>query len=235
MWYQLKQKLKQIKCIYKPVHKVNEYKWEKEKEKEKKTLQKFGFEICMQINKALCKTNFIWFYTYGSLLGLIREGQLLKHDRDIDIGIIEDKNFSWKELETTLEKNGFELLHQFLLNPKITERTYVYKNIRIDFFLYSNNKEIATSYVYFRKPSYQYKDNLEFSVSALKSHKIIKIKTLEIEGSQYKVPENSEEYLADIYGKSWKIPNPNWVSEKGPAWNELKGQFGYYVKKRGYK
>ena len=41
------------------------------------------------------------------------------------------------------------------------------------------------------------------------------------------VPVDAEKYLASIYREDWMIPNPNWISAEGPAWNELDNVIGH--------
>lgn len=49
------------------------------------------------------------FLMWGTLLGQVREGELLKHDRDIDIGIV-SKDYAKKDaLVAAMRKRGYEL------------------------------------------------------------------------------------------------------------------------------
>lgn len=44
------------------------------------------------------------------------------------------------------------------------------------------------------------------------------------------MPENAEIYLEEIYGKEWRIPDPNYDWHKGPKNNcTLKNVYGRYI------
>ncbi|GAA0746428.1 LicD family protein [Clostridium oceanicum] len=224
-WYYLKQNLKKIKPLY-------EWYSTKKSNKRCELLQVNGYDVSSKITNILEKSNISYFYTYGTLLGLVRDSAFMKHDDDIDIGIVNTKDFSWSNLNSLLTKGGFVKSHEFILNGNITEQTYVYNGTSIDFFIYEYDQGKMMSYVYFNKKGHDYENQYQKSVAKMISSEIIDFKNIVINGVNFRIPKNDEQYLKDIYGASWTIPNPNWISENGPAWNEIKKTYGTYVPKK---
>lgn len=182
-------------------------------------LKKNGFSILSKLINVLESTHINYFFTYGTLLGFVRNKNLIAHDNDIDIGIIKSDTFDWNYLQSVLEENGFIKLRQFILDNEITEQTYTIDNLSIDFFLYQyeeNDSEHMYTYSYSRYPDIIYPDPAAHSVEKLKSSAINKIKKIIINDKAYRIPDNSELYLSEIYGEDWMVPNPDWLSKDGP-------------------
>ncbi len=68
-----------------------------------------NFNLTIDILK---KNNVDYWVCHGTLLGIIRDGQLLSWDNDIDIGILETKNNKEQIISMFLE-NGFEKKKKF--------------------------------------------------------------------------------------------------------------------------
>lgn len=200
--------------------------WSVVDKRKKKGLHKFGYEYLKKINQVLDEFGFQYFVTYGTLLGIVRAGEFMGHDNDIDMGIINNIDFSWDKLEQILMGIGLNKKHQFVLEDKITEQTYTSGNLSVDFFLYDlYDEKHQISYVYFREENGKYEDNA-FEVSCHITKKIENIKKIQNLKGTFSIPENSEEFLSEIYGKSWKVPQPNWKPER----NIVEGKKGYLVR-----
>ena len=51
-------------------------------------LQKNGVQTVKAVQEILSETGVFFFFDMGTLLGIVREGRLLKHDMDIDIAVV---------------------------------------------------------------------------------------------------------------------------------------------------
>ena len=118
------------------------------------------------------------------------------------------------------------LTRQFSHAGVITEQTYKSDKLTVDFFMHTEDDYNAYEYVYFRKKGFKYKSLYDYHVALLKMYKFPEIKKTDINGVELSVPREANKYLSSIYTKNWKIPDPDWVSEKGPAWNEIPGIIG---------
>lgn len=187
-------------------------------------LQTEGTSMTRAIEEALSQENVEFFIHFGSLLGLIRAGKFMDFDSDVDYGIFINDNFTWQDLERVLEERGFVKEKQFLFHGKVTEQSYKLGALSVDFFGCERDDEHTYVNVYFRKQGHIYHSSLEHHVSRLKMYPFAGVKELEVAGTTYHVPDEPEKLLASIYTENWRIPDPNWVAERGPSWNELTGE-----------
>lgn len=203
----------------------------RKKKKNQKLLAKYGTSMSHKIADILNGSSIQYFYAYGSLLGLIRDGKFMDHDDDMDIGILNTERDIFSKLDSLMERNGFKKIHAFYLHGQIKEVAYIWNKLKVDFFLYEDDKSgKMSSYSFFKKQGVEYKQASDFFVAKLLCHKITGVKQLTINGFNYNIPQNAEIYLADIYGDTWRYPNPNWKNEDCPARNELHGIMGEYIK-----
>ena len=153
-----------------------------------------------------------YWITFGTLLGSIREGKIIKHDDDIDLAVFEEDFLRIQNddnIHQDLKKMG---LHLIISNPEINhnkivslreDNDYTKDKIFIDIMSYNNvNGKVDFSYEEHRKwwPDAYYYEN---ELSPLKKGKL---NYLEIN-----IPNNSIRYLERQYGdcsgdKCWKIP-----------------------------
>ena len=198
-----------------------------------KNVRKYGIGVLADFDTVMNKNNIHYAVFAGTLLGAIREKGLLKHDMDIDTMMF-NKNYS-ENTQKLLEKEGFKLIRQFLVEDgKVArEETYAKKGVHIDiYYIYSderfptyqcdfyqadgakNNGESMEKFGYVRVR------RLEFPVSE-------KVRRVDFENIKVNVPFNAEEWLEYRYGKNYMIPDPNF-KDKGDNpniidWVEYKG------------
>lgn len=165
--------------------------------------QQIYTEILTRAKRAMDRIHVPWFLSSGTCLGYYREGQFIKHDYDIDIGIME-YDYTPKIIEEfekeglklyrtlgTLE-NGYELSFRMPGTP-------LRRHAKIDVFLhyYENNyRDIYwTSYAWPR-----FKRRIKYRVPAFKIGKA------NFMGLDVGVPTPTDKYLENHYGKDWHIP-----------------------------
>lgn len=161
--------------------------------------------------KDLClcfdNNNIEYWLSCGTLLGVIREGGLIKHDNDVDVCvnsihltgelIRQITNFGFKVKNTYGElQDGFE----------ITIERFGEK-IDIFFFYKKPNYWYHSVYANFSKGTY---DKFDYVFLPFELTKI------EFDGFQYSIPSNPEFVIEQQYGPDWKIPNKNWSYYKSP-------------------
>jgi len=139
----------------------------------------------------------------GTLLGIIREGNFIAHDSDLDFGI-KLENFSPKLIEELITC-GFKFERSFGKLAKGYEVRFTKRNIQIDFFGFYHKKDYDCTYCYDNSGSiYEIKFNKFYLVDY--NFKEIKIK----------VPNDVNNFLAQQYGEDWKVPKKNWDYLKDP-------------------
>ena len=106
-----------------------------------KGLHQKGYLYLDKIDAAMKKYGVDYFLTYGTLLGIIREGEFIPYDDDIDLGVIQNERFSWDKLEKAMAEIGMEKKIQFRLNGELTEQTYREGNLSVDSSYMKRKKE----------------------------------------------------------------------------------------------
>jgi phosphorylcholine metabolism protein LicD len=161
------------------------------------------------ISTVLYKNKIHYWIDWGCLLGMIRSGDLIKHDRDIDFGIFKKdrnklfsssvkndfskigyviKKIKWHngaEIQPKKNKNFAEV---FIYGPHETDGDFGENSIGVNLIGYkTNDKQRHAS---FRSPR-SYFENLD---------------TINYQGCNINIPKNSKEYLQLRYGSNWETP-----------------------------
>jgi len=156
------------------------------------------------LNKALEKISTIlndsgiddWFISYGTLLGVIREGSCINGDDDVDINIsISDR----MQLYFLLIGNGFEI---WIDKPNFIKTIPTEETGSIDFYFCEMDQYVCNDT--WNKTiwnNYKHKDN-EF----LKK---------EWNGAMLNIPFNPQDKLKARYG-NWKIPSDDNMGGESP-------------------
>lgn len=141
-----------------------------------------------------------YFLSVGTLLGIIRDGELLPHDKDADLGIGWDVDREW--LITQLEES-----EEFSINGTRPEASKAEWN----FSVVRKGTPIAVDF-FFHKPD---GDHWLMGFDAAPSPWLIRFKqrpltTVNYKGHLLPIPENPEGYLEEVYGPDWRIPMPSY-------------------------
>ncbi|XCP84203.1 LicD family protein [Roseburia hominis] len=191
-----------------------------------RALHKSGYECLREVEKVLNDAKISYFITYGTLLGIIREGKFIAHDNDIDISVLDINDFSWSNLEKVLKTIGLVKKHQFILDGEITEQTYKKGNLSIDFFMSKIENGNSITYFYLRDENHSYKTKNEFLVRQGITSPIVKTKLYKCKAGIFRVPSNAEGFLEEVYGANWRVPDPNWEGTSAI----IEGRRGYMEK-----
>ncbi|NHC03360.1 hypothetical protein G9F31_06210 [Acinetobacter sp. 187] len=147
----------------------------------------------LNLREVLEKKHVQFFLVSGTLLGCIRENDILAHDKDLDVGIFEDE-ISYQDLIKIFQKSGiFEILPtrtQYQIKLKHLNGTY------IDVFIHRIEKDMVWHYA-----------------SKIKWYnKRFNLKKIKFLGHSFFIPENYNDYLCENYGENWKVPDKKFNS-----------------------
>jgi tetratricopeptide (TPR) repeat protein len=157
-----------------------------------------GAIAILDLKRFLDENDIPFFLSDGTLLGIHRDGELLSHDHDIDIGL------SWdiprQELVNLISQSeNFAISEDQLLSGKfdwnipVSHKT---NGVSIDFFFFKPEGEFLDCGLdHLPNP-------MVWRFSAFKT------KLIQYRGNDYAVPENPEQYLIEAYGPNWRIPDP---------------------------
>ena len=190
-------------------------------------LQKNGYSV---LEETLNLLNMIpgvkGFADFGTMLGLVREHELLKHDLDMDIGVFGEKGIH-NLVSMVLERNGYQLWREYIYEENVVEHSFKYKNIKIDINYYQKNNKGVNTWLFYRDPEKKYKNNLR-DVVVMNYSNINTLKKIGVKDKEIFIPENAEVILEEKYGPSWRIPDKKWIYWKSPAAKKVDG-YGYYI------
>lgn len=187
--------------------------WTKYKDKRKrKELQKFGCEALHRIFAAVGGTGIRVFCAYGTLLGIVRDNNFIKHDTDMDFCILPNESFTWEKLERVLKRNGFRKTRYFTHDGAITEETYMIHHLNVDFFLCEKVKGGMRNFGYYRFESEDYPDENGCTVVECRYPEISNLIEYKFKGETVFIPQNPEKFLEAAYGPNWRIPDPNYCA-----------------------
>lgn len=144
--------------------------------------------------------NYDIFLIYGTLLGLVRSGEFIAHDDDLDTAYFsrettpEAVGDEASEIAARLREAGKTVRLAPAKAPKLLH--YVNKNTKIDIF-----------------PSWH--DGKQFfapntTCITAGSDLILPLRTADFQGHQVLIPNRTEEFLEKKYGKTWRIPDPGY-------------------------
>lgn len=192
--------------------------WYKNKIQNKQShIQANGVETIKFLQNSLEKQGVNFFFDMGTLLGIIREGRLLKHDLDIDVAVFNEDEGEIAEIKNALLKLGCTHKFRYVVEDiGIVEDSYVLNNIKFDLSYYRKEDEKDICYLAYIDSEKNYPDN-QLSTVKLSCDKIRNTKKILFEGFQINVPEKPEHYLSQRYGENWTVPDKGYVYWKGPS------------------
>ena len=154
-----------------------------------------------ELSDVLEKVGNQMFLVSGTLLGYARNGSVLPHDKDIDVGI-----FGWESqfdiIDAIVKTGRFRIFPRYL-NGQRTHQLPVYHvetRMTMDMFIF--HKE-GNKFITGVNPPWGYLQRFAFSPFILKEVEFLGVKT--------HVPANFDRHLTENFG-NWRLPTPAYVS-----------------------
>ena len=129
-----------------------------------------------------------WFVSYGTLLGLIRDGSCIDGDDDIDICMNIDK---WDDIYDVLMKKNMLGRNTAYILPNFIHTRKTERYGQVDFYLCNVT------------PEGDFVDTWE-DVTWSKCYNGGELPSIELFGRKVNIPHNSVEKLSKRYGSTWK-------------------------------
>lgn len=152
--------------------------------------------ILEYIDKLFKTQDIKYWLDYGTLLGAVRENDLIEYDTDIDLGILYTDKEKFLGLKDKIESDGYFLKKDHSMD---FYRIAFSKNnsLHADIFFWKKNSEgILYREQYMKKDDYKGKD---FPYSL-----ILETEIREIDGKMYPVPSNPEAFCEFRFGTGWR-------------------------------
>lgn len=145
----------------------------------------------------------------GTCLGAIREKNFIRHDNDIDLGIMEkDESRVLKNIHCFVAK-GFRLLnfHRDTKTGKGVVLGFTRKKIKLDIFVFYEKGNCLWDGCYNAKG--------ELLTYVFNKRLFENLREIDFLGLKVKVPNPVEEYLTEAYG-DWQTVKKNWQYLRDP-------------------
>jgi len=171
----------------------------------------------------------IWL-DFGTLLGYYRERDFINHDLDMDFGIIIPNYADFLVVEKELLDKGFQRTKEFYFHKNLVELSYNYKGLNVDFILYKKDSNKISS------------DTIFYMTNALGNPTRYEVYHYELpfngveecnfKNTIVKIPGNVEEYLSNLYGEDFRVPNTNYNWKENPIYQKVKEDMAEVVLKK---
>lgn len=195
----------------------------------RKLLQKRGPAVLRDIGEILRRHGIKGFAAFGTLLGIVREKGFIRHDEDIDLGIVPGSITPQELLDILLnQEQGFSFAFAFRYQDRITEIKVYYLGVPVDFFFFRDCNDCFCHELYLWQQGVIYPSEKANSVRLVYSPVVKETKDALFMGISFPIPSNEEEVLTGLYGRSWRIPNAKWSEDDRPRYEGAE-DFGFSV------
>ncbi len=171
---------------------------------ENKNFIKQGDNVLSRADQAFKEAGVFYWLEFGTLLGVVRDGKLIEHDTDIDVGVFL-KDYS-PDIEKSLIKHGFRKSRQLKIENYGLEESYELHGVSFDIFYFTANDKGMYCHLF------PFDSNKNLVVRELYT-KVKEFKTIDWQGMKVNIPKNSDQRLRDTYGdytikiKDWYTPD----------------------------
>lgn len=167
-------------------------------------------DVLFDVQRIL-QNKYTFYFDFGTLIGIYREGELLLRDMDIDLSVKIENLEQINELRGLLDSEGFSHKYRFMADGiGIIQDTYEYKGITVDVNYYRHNGEEDYCFLLYDE------DGIQGKVLQWKCHHVKKMVSYDFKGIQVNIPDDPEQHLADRYGPSWRVPDPSYKYWNNP-------------------
>lgn len=185
-------------------------------ETKRQRIQANGLQLLVVVQELLAREGIACFADFGTLLGLVREGRLLSHDLDVDLGVIVHEEADFARIRIALERFGMRLWREYRVDDRLVESSFRMLGVKVDLGYYEVDERASKVWLLYREPDRKYgpreRDVVEMTYSPVRE-----MTTISVQGADIRIPANAEELLAEKYGPTWRVPDENWVYWESPA------------------
>ncbi len=140
-----------------------------------------------EFKQVMDKHNIKIVLIFGTLLGVMRQGGLIKSDSDFDVFCFSNDYLKWDEAKKELRKRNFVIPDRHPLHDDFIIR--MGEKIDINWVVPFGKFYVYNEEIYYPK---HYFDNLQ---------------QVNLFGEKFNIPFNWEQLLVDLYGSDWRTPS----------------------------
>ncbi len=190
---------------------INSYK----EKKEAQAVKEHGVEVLQLVTDILEPKGVRPFFYAGLLLGAYREHNFIPYDYDLDLGVFASERP--QNIVQIMQQHGFKWVRQFYFKEdnRVTIDQFEYKGVPVDFYYFFevDDQTIAS----FVPKRHEYKewseanetDGFPCDMDATDKTGLTKQEFL---GHNFYMPDNTEQFLKDLYGDDFMQPIKGWTN-----------------------
>jgi glycosyltransferase involved in cell wall biosynthesis len=185
-----------------------------------------SFGVLEKLDDAIGGLPTEYFVDSATLLGLVRDGRLLPHERGLDIGVIATDEQKL-EVDDALQDADFRLKQTHVFEGRVVQCSYDSpapmgrKPTGVNIAFYEVDTSRPKTWLFYLDPNIQL-GPLERSVVEICHSPVSTIVTIEVDSHTIPIPEDAEQFLRDKYGECWRASSPNPICCQSPAAVPLK-------------
>ena len=193
-------------------------------QKRSDALKNHGVETLDILHKLLTKEGIVYWLYGGTLLKLMRDGNFIEDDTDIDLGVWSNKE-DYSRLEKGLARQNFNKNWEHQIDGGTCIQRFEYKGVGVDFYYFFKSSR-GVSQFSTRKDDQGQRYAVEFFYA---KDTFNHIETIEKNGKCYAIPSDyGEKVLQPLYG-DWKTPIAKALYDPNMGSNDI-----HHKDKRGY-
>ena len=189
-------------------------------------IQVRGLQLITVVQGILAREGIVCFADFGTLLGLVREGRLLAHDVDIDLGVVTADETDIARIRIAMERFGFKVWREYRVGGRLVEASFRMLGVKVDLNYYEVTDDFAKTWLLYRDPELSYgpqeRDVVEMTYSPIRE-----FTTINVSGQDICVPANAEQLLVEKYGPTWRTPDKDWIYWDSPAATKIPDRGGF--------
>ena len=155
--------------------------------------------------KVLRDRNVTFWLSCGTLLGCVRDGDLIPHDSDVDIGVLHEGDKD--SLLGAFIDVGFKLQRKCEVDGVLHEWTLTMNGALLDIFFHFHDDRGL--YMCVPGPNGAHG---QYRFPSLQG-----TRTAMLASQEYPIPINAEQMLELQYGPSWRVPQAGWSFWSDPC------------------
>ena len=135
--------------------------------------------------------NVRFVFIFGTLLGVVRGGDLIDWDNDVDTACFRPDRDRMPGVIEDMRKLGFAIIQY----PEVPEHDINFKR---------NGEKIETWWFEDKDSEWYYDERIRYKKDYFNN-----TDSINFLGRSWEVPSNKEDFLTLTYGSDWRIPDPN--------------------------
>jgi hypothetical protein len=158
---------------------------------------------------ALNSLGITFWLTDGTLLGYFREGGIIEHDCDVDLGLMIESYSD--DIIPAFRERGFDVKYVLGEKKRGLELSFEREGVKVDLFFFYREGDRVWHGAWEGMDKGR-KRNL------IKYHYVpFDLKEIEFVGARFNVPADTLKYVETKYGRDWRTPVKDWDWAMGPA------------------